>query len=259
MSDSWLPIKWRQMVTTLCPPSPRSQYICSRIDSLALALHYHVHNFINCTYFTLIDKTCSACHRMSLFLRWCHWVGGGSKQIPLHISTGNWISMILDKNKNPTIMAHQAGEASKWVCGNIIKFNSTMIGPNAPTVPVSATLLLNAFLPIIWFLHPTSIISSATLFQKLKSVSWNHVLSCMQRLAFRIISALLYLHYDTGIIASFCSFSVFFLFKLIFFATCLLCTCFSFSFFLKFFIYDLLFVLSKPNWTVLSPSSSYVR
>lgn len=155
-------------------------------------------------------------------------------------------------------MAHQAGEASKWVCGNIIKFNSTMIGPNAPTVPVSATLLLNAFLPIIWFLHPTHIISSATLFQKLKSVSWNHVLSCMHVWLFAS-----FLHYSTCITTpdlslAFVHFQCFSCLNLFFFATCLLCTCFSFSFFLI-FIYDLLFVLSKPNWTVLSPSSSYVR
>lgn len=172
ISDSGLPIEWRQTITSSCPPLPSSQSVVANMianrfsRALTLSLHYHVHNFINCTYFTLIDKTCSDCHRVSLFL--LGWETARHKFLP-HFSTGNWISMVLGKNKNPTIMAHLAGEASQWVCVNLIKFNSTIIG-ECSTVSVSAALLLKrtltSHLAFAFYTH----ISSATLFQNLKSV-----------------------------------------------------------------------------------------
>lgn len=73
----------------------------------------------------------------------------------------------------------------------------------------------------------------------------------------------LYLHFTTPefSLAFVCFQCYFFFFSFnLFSSTCLLCTTcfFSFLFFIFFvFIYDLLFVLSKPNWTVLSPSSSF--
>lgn len=123
--------------------------------------------------------------------RWCRWCG---RQIPLHISTGNWISMVLDKNKNPTIMAHQADEASDWVCGNLIKFNSTMIGRMLHCSSICCTAFKTHFYLSFGFcfLHTSSP-------QQLCFKNWNlcHEITYCHACMFGCLHHLFQLHYST--------------------------------------------------------------